>query len=74
MITCHHGYSFHSLVHSYCALGIRLVAPTINDGDMTANVPAINTIARKIALVDFLNTILINITICYTLIYLKYVT
>jgi hypothetical protein len=36
-------------------------APIINDGDMAANVPTINTIAKNIALVVFFNIILVNV-------------
>ena len=35
---------------------------------MAANVPTINTIAKKIALVFFVDTILLNIKLYYTLI------
>ena len=66
MIACRHScYPFHSLVRSYCPFGpfhiVGHCAPTINDGDMAANVPTINTIAKNIALVVFFNIILVNV-------------
>ena len=67
MTSCHSCCPFHSLVYNHCILSsfIPLIygsdcefTPVIkDDGDMTANVPATNTIAKKMALVVFFNIV-----------------